>query len=72
MTNNYKNELVNLAKKVLKPNIYVDTRLILGNSGAIPEPGGSLSVSNYASKRKFSAIEDNIIFNILRINATNS
>ena len=45
---------------------------ILVRLRAIPEPGGSLSVSNYAYKRNFSAITDNNSVNILRINGANS
>ena len=43
MTELYKDELVKLAKKVLKPKVYDDTRHILESLRAIPEPGGSLS-----------------------------
>jgi hypothetical protein len=40
MTTNYKNEMVQLAKKVLKPKVYEDTRHILESLRMIPEPGG--------------------------------
>ena len=46
--------MVHIAKKVFKPSVYDDTRHILENLRAIPEPGGSLSVSNYAMKRRIS------------------
>ena len=69
MTTKYKNEMVSLAKKTLKPSVYEDTRHIIDNLRVIPEPGGSLSVSNYASKRKFSAVSSE---NILRMEGANS
>jgi len=59
---------VGLAKKTLKPSVYEDTRHILENLRAVPQPGGSISVSNYASKRTFSVASNE---NTLRMeNAT--
>ena len=68
MTTTYKNEMVKMAKKVLKPSVYDDTRHILENLRAIPEPGGSLSVSYYAVKRRQTpAVTEINSANILRI-----
>ena len=45
-----RNEVVNLAKHILKPSVYEDTRHIIDNLRAITKPGCSISMSNYASK----------------------
>ena len=49
MINNYKYQMIKMAKKVLKPSVYDDTSDILESLRVIPEPGGSLSVSHYAA-----------------------
>ena len=54
------------------PSVYVDTRQISDNLRSISEPGRSLSVSDNAVKRKFSAITNNNGANTLRINYANS
>ena len=69
MTVKYRNEMVSLAKETHKLSVYENTRHIIDNLRAIPEPSGSLVVSNYASMRKFSAV---ISKNILRMEGANS
>jgi len=64
MTIQYKNEMVKLAKKTLKPSVYEDTRHVIENLRVIPQPGGPLTLSNYASKRNFSVVNNE---NILRM-----
>jgi len=66
----YKDQMVNMAKRLLKPKVYEDTRHILENIRVIPEPGGSLCVSDYARVKRTNNPTANSSSNILYIDET--
>jgi hypothetical protein len=68
----YKDQMVIMAKRLLKPKVYEDTRHILENIRVIPEPGGSLCVSDYACVKRTNNPTANSSSNILYIDETPS
>ena len=58
-----------MAKKTFKSSVNEDTRHIIEILRTIPQPGGPLSVSNYASKIKSTVVNS---ANILRIEGVTS
>ena len=68
MTTIYKDEMVHMAKKDLKPSVYDDERHISEKLRAMLELDGSLTVSNYGVKRRiFSTVTDHKSATILRM-----
>ena len=65
MTENYKDEMARLGKRVLKPSIYDNNKEILENLRVKPEPSGNVIMYNYAEKREISSYNSS---NIKRAN----
>ena len=64
----YTDEMVQSTKKVLTRSVYDDTRLVFDNLRINPEPGGSMSVSNYAVKKEIPPLlQIRIVANYFRI-----